>query len=111
MASQENRRLIFIRYDKEITLIFGDGEPNVLGEVTGDIVDKTIPCNLKSVDFTTQQRVTGETSILTLRVMTPYTGMLPDRARMRVGGVTSVFRIRRNPLHNTSSTFYIVRDD
>ena len=97
-------------FDKEITLLFGSGEVNVFGERTGEVKEVTIPCLFKSIDYETQMRVTGETSKLVLRVTTPYLKQIPNRCRATVNGETSEFRIRRNPTHRTTSTFYIERD-
>lgn len=99
-----------MRFDREITLLYADEQVNVFGEVTGDVKEVTIPCLFKSIDYETQFRMTGETSKLVLRVQTPYTYQIPNRCRATINGVTSEFRIRRNPIHTTSSTFYIERD-
>ena len=99
-----------MRFDREITLLYGSNEVNVFGEQTGEVEPVTIPCLFKSVDYETQMRVTGETSKLVLRVVTPYANTIPNRCEATLNGETSQFRIRRNPLHNTSSSFYIERD-
>lgn len=99
-----------MRYDREITLLYGSNEVDVFGEPIGEVKEVTIPCLFKSVDYETQLRVTGETSKLVLRVQTPYLKQIPNRCRATLDGETSEFRIRRNPIHTTSSTFYIERD-